>query len=431
MLTKTLSEAKKKQRSILIKAMNNDIGSIDSAKDSWNPAQISERAKDISYIRSLVDSWNPAQLNEALKMLDLPVIDTWNPAQIEEQRRNLVFYLTERTLTGNPITLKILGNLTPEVTGLKVTMKPIQSGTGNPSPTNIRPISGRTEAIVTRTGKNKAPINDFTISRGTVETFSPNLSAGNYSISFNATRTGSDSRSSSCRLIYDDDTNYEFSFSPSGAVKKENITATKPIKSLYMYSIGGSYSDSGNFTLTISNFQIEEGSTATSYEPYTAETHTHQYGQTVYGGEDDFVNGGAASIMGMVDLGDYTWFKHSTEGRFYTQFSSADNAKPSSSTSVVGNILCSQYLASSQNDLSNGKISIDATPIPYINIIDLTKSDLTAAQFKTAMDGVQLCYELATPTTISTSAEEITLLKGTNVLSTDGDSIELKYKQNF
>lgn len=149
MLTKTLSEAKKKQRNILIKAMNNDIGSIDSSKDSWNPSQISERAKDISYIRSLVDTWNPAQLNEALKMLDLPVIDTWNPAQIEEQRRNLLFYLTERTLTGNPITLK-LGNLTPEVTGLKVTMNPIQSGSGDPSPTNIRPISGRTEASVTR-----------------------------------------------------------------------------------------------------------------------------------------------------------------------------------------------------------------------------------------------------------------------------------------
>ena len=37
---------------------------------------------------------------------------------------------------------------------LKVTLEPIQSGTGTPSPDNIRPISGRTEVVTQRTGKN-------------------------------------------------------------------------------------------------------------------------------------------------------------------------------------------------------------------------------------------------------------------------------------
>ena len=316
MLTKTLSEAKKKQRSILIKAMNNDVGSIDSSKDSWNPAQISERAKDISYIRSLVDSWNPAQLNEALKMLDLPVIDTWNPAQIEEQRRNLVFYLSERTLTGKPITINILGNITPEVTGLKVTMNPIQSGSGTPSPTNIRTISGRTEASVTRTA-------------------------------------GED-----------------------------------------------------------------------------VETKTHQYSETIYGGVDDFVNGGATSSMKKINAKDYTWAKSGTViyCNFADVYSEVTPETPTGRKPLYCNIL--PYNNSSIIPIE----SIGYGGNPNNKNIVLYSSlfpDLASWNSYITDNDVEICYPLATPTTISTSAEEITLLKGTNVLSTDGDSIELKYKQNF
>lgn len=309
MLTKTLSEAKKKQRISLIKAMNNDIGSIDLSKDSWNPAQISERAKDISYIRSLVDTWNPAQLNEALQMLDLPVIDTWNPAQIEEQRRNIAFYLVERTLTGNPITLNIIGNLTPEVTGLKVTMNPIQDlSHGDPSPTNICPISGRDSVTVTRTA-------------------------------------GED-----------------------------------------------------------------------------VETNTHSYSSTVYGGVDDFVNGGATSTMGIVDLGTLTWSYNNIQKFFY-----ADITDMSLTTKKL---ICDSYVyvEKSWTSFVNGEFGkvTNSTQVRFHNDNYTTPSD-----FKTAMSGVQLCYELATPTPITNTPEDITLLKGVNVLSTDGDSIELKYKQNF
>lgn len=313
MLTKTLSEAKKKQRNILIKAMNNDIGSIDSAKDSWNPAQISERAKDISYIRNLVDTWNPAQLNEALRMLDLPVIDTWNPAQIEEQRRNLVFYLAERTLTGNPITLNILGNLTPEVTGLKVTMNPIQSGSGDPSPTNIRPISGRTEASVTRTA-------------------------------------GED-----------------------------------------------------------------------------VETHTHQYGQTVYGGEDDFVNGGATETIGSIVLdGSETWDNFPAQNGFYMNLTSMKSGRNTESLSewlpTVSSVTDFGLQFGAGNSVLYACHITDSMP-------EIT--DLASWKSYLSTHNLRITFPLATPTTIETSAEEITLLKGTNVLSTDGDSIELKYKQNF
>lgn len=363
MLTKTLSEAKKKQRNILIKAMNNDIGSIDSAKDSWNPAQISERAKDISYIRSLVDTWNPAQLNEALKMLDLPVIDTWNPAQIEEQRRNLVFCLVERTLTGNPITLNILGNLTPEVTELKVTMNPIQSGSGEPSTTNIRPITGRTEASVTRTGKNL---------------FDKSTSVDGYRLD----STGQPFPDVSFSI-----SDYIRAFPNTNYVKNEPISINIPFCFYDMEKNFIVRYTSGNYVVSPSNayymrlafiptnkdtLQVEIGSTATAYEPYQGETHTHTYSDTIYGGVDDFVNGGLTNEWG--------------------------------------------YIASYDGETLPGE---------WISDRDVYAPDTTPTA------GAEVAYRLETPTTIETSAEEITLLKGENVLSTDGDSIELKYKQNF
>lgn len=318
MLTKTLSEAKKKQRNILIKAMNNDIGSIDSAKDSWNPAQISERAKDISYIRSLVDTWNPAQLNEALRMLDLPVIDTWNPAQIEEQRRNLVFYLAERTLTGDPITVKILGNLTPEVTSLKVTMNPIQSGSGDPSPTNVRPISGRTEVRVTRTA-------------------------------------GED-----------------------------------------------------------------------------VETKTHEYSETIYGGVDDFINGGATSTMSLCTISDLTNIARAeTITSDVFRFSGNLSVASSVISSATSGFLSSKLKNATADSIYRGTAD-DGTVGFNGNVVYFRYDEATTPEeLVTALGDCQICYNLATAATVETTPEEITLLKGTNVLSTDGDSIELKYKQNF
>lgn len=44
-----------------------------------------------------------------------------------------------------------------ELTGLTVQFGPVQEGTGDPSPENIRPISGRTGLTVTRANRNLAP----------------------------------------------------------------------------------------------------------------------------------------------------------------------------------------------------------------------------------------------------------------------------------
>ena len=138
------------------------------------------------------------------------------------------------------------------------------------------------------------------------------------------------------------------------------------------------------------------------------ETKTHQYSETIYGGVDDFVNGGAKVTLNVVDMGNLTY----ASGNGYVQVSK-DNIQ-----AVTG---------------KNMKRTADAFIISSIWAVYQTvnsvrfATNLTPEEFKTLVTGQTLCYELATPTTISTSAEEITLLKGNNVLSTNADDMELKY----
>ena len=54
--------------------------------------------------------------------------------------------------SGNPITITDAANC--PIRKLKVLFEPIQEGSGDPSPDNVRPISGRDSVTVERTGKN-------------------------------------------------------------------------------------------------------------------------------------------------------------------------------------------------------------------------------------------------------------------------------------
>jgi hypothetical protein len=47
----------------------------------------------------------------------------------------------------------------------------------------------------------------------------------------------------------------------------------------------------------------------------------------------------------------------------------------------------------------------------------------TAADFRTAVTGQTICYELATPITVQLTAQQVSLLTGANIISTDMDSL--------
>ncbi len=153
----------------------------------------------------------------------------------------------------------------------------------------------------------------------------------------------------------------------------------------------------------------------TSFEPYAGKTYTLALGDTIYGGTVDFDSGVCSVIYGYADMGDIDWTYDLTANVFVS--SDIDNLKDKTYTADDG-LLCSIYsianvVASEMPDCTM-RYRDDPQHPNRIIVKDTRYDDATA--FKTAMDGVQLVYELATPTTIQLTPEQIQLLKGQNTL---------------
>ena len=175
--------------------------------------------------------------------------------------------------------------------------------------------------------------------------------------------------------------------------------------------------------------QLELGSTATPYEPYLGHLYTVQIGQTVYGGSGEMVSGNCNSIYGYVDLGSLNWSKG-------TYFSSGDIAslckKPA--YSEVANAYCECFKVTSRANVDihseDNLISIQQDG----SIVIYASQYADVPTFITAVSGKKFVFELATPTTLNHTPQNIETLVGENNLSTplDGQNIDsVKYREVF
>lgn len=317
-----------------------------------------------------------------------------------------------------------------------IDIEPVQSGSGDPSPENVRPITGWTGANVTRTGKNLLDISkqpDFQSGPRSIVnngdgsitvTLDANTSAGNITLrdligevalgkicTLSANTTGSN------KYIYLYGINETWRFGAAKMVTKEALD------SIVLW-----YASGANTTATISNIQVELGSTVTDYEPFGKTypiTFPSEAG-TVYGGTLDVTTGLLTVTMAEVDLGTINWFSNSE---------TVPDIFRSSIDRKFGfgnfNMVCSKYITYTGNNSTgqniealvqangNGLYVNGGSATFYIADSAYTNADA----FKAAMSGVQLVYELATPQTYQLTPTEVTLLLGdNNVWADTGDS---------
>ena len=158
------------------------------------------------------------------------------------------------------------------------------------------------------------------------------------------------------------------------------------------------------------NISVNYPSTFTDYVPYAHSSATIQLGQTVYGGTVDLVTGAVRITHAIEDMGNLTYSKL------------ANNIfAVSISDKAIGrtNFLSSQYevIDSAWGSLANGQIT-GAQSSGYIHVKDERYNDET--DYKTAVTGAKICYELATPIELTLSPVAVEMLKGYNRLSSDG-----------
>lgn len=153
---------------------------------------------------------------------------------------------------------------------------------------------------------------------------------------------------------------------------------------------------------------------------------------TVYGGTYDFVTGKLKMTMASVDLGTLTWTKgnRNNDDTGYVFSSNGISATISRDYQNI-NAICSAFAQklprySLWESLAVGQFQVEPTGI-IVFVADYSD----AATFKTAMSGVQLVYELATPLEYTLSAQQIETLLGENNVWSDAGEITLTYAEPF
>ncbi|MBO7527442.1 MAG: hypothetical protein J6T74_06085, partial [Clostridia bacterium] len=101
--------------------------------------------------------------------------------------------------------------------------------------------------------------------------------------------------------------------------------------------------------------------------------------------------------IGRVDLGTLNWSKGGFNN-FFTNNVVGTNAVRPSTNYVIGNIYCENFKAQTSDDINSNHIQgIAISTSGYITIYDNAYVNMTTSEFKTAMDGVYLYYELIEP----------------------------------
>lgn len=318
--------------------------------------------------------------------------------------------------------------------GVKAKWEPVQEGSGDPSPDNIRPITGRNAVSVARSGKNQVNIPDFTLSVDTnnrTKRVNVNIPAGTYTLSLIHTKNTS-GFIVQLHTIHTKNDKLIFSTFPNTFTLENDAT--------YMYFY--IKNEEGNLD-NISNIQLELGSTATPYEPYTGSTTSISLSETVYGGEVDAVTGEGQETWKSVSLdGTENWRtwgvnKNNTN---VTGFFTYDINDYSNDASDINKILCST-MSNEEKDIWCGKNmgvglagSGSSKYLIYCvttnTLPDTTDDKKAIASFKTFLANlyaagtpVQVAYKLATQTPFTaTGAQPLPALAGANTVLTDADS---------
>jgi len=409
---------------------------------------------------------------------------------------------TQTTTPGNPVTLT-----TEQSGGAKsavVTFTPKQSGTGDPSPTNIRPFVLWDSLNLNKCDENYAQLWTIDSNFGGTVDFNQQINNGNFATNsdwsaYNNTKTTVSIANGIMTITaLSEGGGYQY-----GA--KQNLTNNPVVGHKYIITakinpdIAGTYgfdfagntvgkikmlsagvwndyavvistnnnpniciieptvTQTTNATIQIKNVMIIDltqmfGSTIADYiysleqatagsgvaffrsmypndyYPYNTGTSemvgtniaTATFDEPVAGGSYDFVSGEGQSNMGMVDMGTLNWVYNTNYAHpFFTR------SFPNYNFTNQGEAMASQYKKISNraantfgNTAEDGQFCF-GTINSQIYIRDDRYTD--AETFKTAMSGVQLCYELATPTEITLTPEDIELLKGSNTVWSDAN----------
>jgi len=329
--------------------------------------------------------------------------------------------ITNRTVTFAEGEEAVLMSASSEASGITLNLPKyniqLEQGT---TATTYEPYTESNEITISFPALGKNLVNVQDVSGITTQTtIAENLafSAGTYTLSAYCSNSGSNEVG--LRLLTQTGSTTIVTTTTTGSSSPSLISGTFTLSEDVICRLVVRGTASG-YNATVTKVQIESGSSATTYEPYT---------KTCYGGTLDVETGVLTVDKTILNIGILSWEYRTDTTEPIFQANITPRNKPTWSGNMTANAISSMYPITTSNNVSkNGydktfAISADGNRI-YVQNLDY--SDATV--FRAAMSGVQICYELNTPTTIQLTPQEVNLIKGQNNLWTDGDEIELTYK---
>lgn len=348
------------------------------------------------------------------------------------------------------------------VKDLVVDIEPVQSGSGDPSPENVRPISGWTGTGVHRTGVNllggellvknaKRYMPSATVyeenkyvsfaGQASISADSPNGLLGffhakeNTTYTFIITYAKSSNYGSNMRVVYTDGTYEAIPRLTNESAKETKVVVTNPNKTVKALE----KANSGGFTrLYYDECGVFEGEhTIDEFVPYAGQTvdvdWTDEAG-TVYGGTLDVTSGVLTVTKIGFDGGDVAWNKLDSSYQ-YGDFSVKLTSKnfPARGDSYV-HVISSAYKGFSQNAISVNDtgvwVRVTSPTNRFIVVKDSTKAEFTAEQFKDAMTGITFVYDLDPDAykTYQLDPAEVSTLLGQNNIWCDCGNVSVDYR---
>ena len=311
------------------------------------------------------------------------------------------------------------------VKDLTVAIEPVQSGSGDPSPSNVRPISGWTGANVTACG-----VNIFNPDSSTYETFDL-TGQGAY-------RYGHAYPSGTYTIIYTGTKDYFFYRVPTKDLSDRGVTVNIAPNSTTTVTVDNSHM-LWVFTQSADNpasdLMVALG-TETVFKTFQGETYevdwTTEAG-TVYGGTLDVTTGVLTvdrAYLTNAQLVASSWL---TAGRgAYAASASYELPNNSSSSFVNPKLLATALPTKSQDGLYS---TPNALGIAQwwgnrfaIRLADSNISTETAFKEKLAENGTHVVYPLATPQTYQLTPQEVSTILGRNNIFADCGNVTVQYR---
>lgn len=331
------------------------------------------------------------------------------------------------------------------VKSLVAEITPVQSGTGDPSPTNIRPISGRTGLTVTRAGKNlcsglhQGIINadgTYTVAASRVTNaisaeYGTPVKAGTYTIS---------SPDLNFCTALTKNANGTVAQSWAGTWNALPFTFTVNADSMLFFSCRKS--DNSNLDPTAVFAQLESGSTATPSAPYatTYPVTWESIAGAVYGGTLDVVSGVLTVDMALVTFDSFPlynddWTNDSTIAASSNKLTPLrDNARRAD---AVCNMLPNGISVGVSSRVGGATVT---TPCFGFNSVDgygkwiyfrflksVVGSTLEELNAYLSENPVSVAYAMETPQTYQLTPTEVRTILGGNTIYTDAGAVSVEY----